>query len=516
MYGKLFLIPGLVAVLIVMLGIPSIKGVDTTIFIREDGRIDPSNAPISTADNVTYILVGDTGSTVVIERNNTVLDGDGFRIQGSGIFESKGIAASGISNVTIKNLSIDNFTYGIWMNYTSNVTVADNRLTGCDQGISYQGMMFYTFAPYPSYSLFFGNKIANSTKNGMWFLGLWNSTIAGNQILGAQASDNGIFFDASAGNTVTGNNITECGNAGFEIHYDYVSGAAAGGNHIEANRLENNSQGIVISESDYNTVARNDIRANTHVGVTLGRGSFNMVSENSITSNRFIGIAMSSFNSTINRNNIRDNANGIAVSDCSGNRIFQNNFANNSVQTGIYSAGSNSWDNSIEGNYWDNYTGIDLNRDGIGDTPYVISNGNQDNFPLMGALSTFSTSRGYAVEVISNATIADFQYFESNSSIVMHVLNMTRNQTIGFSRIAIPHVLMDQPYNVTIDGAAPTYVNYSLYDNGTHTWVYFAYRVPTHEIVLVREFLPLMMLPLLIVITLAVVSIRRSSIRSSK
>ena len=45
---------------------------------------------------------------------------------------------------------------------------------------------------------------------------------------------------------------------------------------------------------------------------------------------------------------------------------------------------ANSWDNDIEGNYWSNYTGEDLNpHDGIGDTPHVIDATNQDNYPLM-------------------------------------------------------------------------------------------------------------------------------------
>ena len=32
----------------------------------------------------------------------------------------------------------------------------------------------------------------------------------------------------------------------------------------------------------------------------------------------------------------------------------------------------NLWDNGKEGNYWDNYAGLDNNRDGIGDTPYIV------------------------------------------------------------------------------------------------------------------------------------------------
>ncbi|MFX1585958.1 MAG: hypothetical protein ACFFDL_15530 [Promethearchaeota archaeon] len=38
-----------------------------------------------------------------------------------------------------------------------------------------------------------------------------------------------------------------------------------------------------------------------------------------------------------------------------------------------------------KGNYWDNYTGVDSDQNGIGDVPYNItgSAGSKDNFPLM-------------------------------------------------------------------------------------------------------------------------------------
>jgi hypothetical protein len=45
----------------------------------------------------------------------------------------------------------------------------------------------------------------------------------------------------------------------------------------------------------------------------------------------------------------------------------------------------NIWDNAYPsgGNYWSDYSGVDANSDGIGDTPYVIDTNNQDPYPLM-------------------------------------------------------------------------------------------------------------------------------------
>lgn len=88
------------------------------------------------------------------------------------------------------------------------------------------------------------------------------------------------------------------------------------------------------------------------------------------------------------RNNSCYNNNGIGISitpDNFGNIIYHNNFYNNTQNA--YDYGSDAlWFNTIlqEGNYWSDYTGEDNNSDGIGDTPYNISGGsNQDSYPFM-------------------------------------------------------------------------------------------------------------------------------------
>ena len=68
--------------------------------------------------------------------------------------------------------------------------------------------------------------------------------------------------------------------------------------------------------------------------------------------------------------------------NCSANTIFHNNFFDN-IKNVDCDYNGNLWDDGNEGNYWDDYDGRDFDRDGIGDTPYIISENNQDNYPWM-------------------------------------------------------------------------------------------------------------------------------------
>jgi len=96
-----------------------------------------------------------------------------------------------------------------------------------------------------------------------------------------------------------------------------------------------------------------------------------------------------------NNNEIFENT----ISDCkssalwfwnnaSQNVFYLNNFVNNTENVEKYVTDfqefpTNIWDNGTTGNYWSDYNGTDTNSNGIGDTPYIIEENNQDNYPLM-------------------------------------------------------------------------------------------------------------------------------------
>jgi parallel beta-helix repeat protein len=141
-------------------------------------------------------------------------------------------------------------------------------------------------------------------------------------------------------------------------------------------------------------------------GLTCGEGSNNSIIEGNfldgiwcglvnglIIRNNIIdggGIGFAESGNQVFNNTIRNSHHGIYFwNNGYNNKIFHNNFINNTQQVGLYpdpnAKYTNIWaaDSILGGNYWDDYNGSDINKDGIGDTPYVIDDNNKDNYPLM-------------------------------------------------------------------------------------------------------------------------------------
>lgn len=163
-------------------------------------------------------------------------------------------------------------------------------------------------------------------------------------------------------------------------------------NIIYSCNILNNNYGIHTDDSLNNNITDNYISQNKLYGIYLQSSSdYNLVSSNCISFNDHgIRIKGSKYNKILN-NSIINNNKGLYCC-CSGyfNSIILNTFKNNTDFNAAESIGlrnDNYWSTDYppyNGNYWDNYTGIDKNDDGIGDSPYIVpSNGNEDKYPLM-------------------------------------------------------------------------------------------------------------------------------------
>jgi parallel beta-helix repeat protein len=379
-----------------------------------------------------------------------------------------GFNLTSVSNVTIQNVNVMGFGYGIYLQSSILNSILENNIT-FNEGNIYLGNS--------SDNTITGNTITDGAE-AIQLYASSNNTISDNSMM---HNSRGVWLrSGSTENVIHGNNITDNGEG---ISVDNSSNNSIVENNITRNMI----MGIrLLSNSRYNTVTRNNID-NNHDGIKVQESNYNTVVGNNITRNSDYGVFLFAY--------IHDNT------------FYHNNFLGNTYHVGTYIPSVHVWDNGYPsgGNYWSNYTGVDLGHDGIGDTEYVINENNTDNLPLMGMFHSFNAPPEYYVNVISNSTVEDFQYFESNSTIKMYVSNMTANQTHGFCRVSIPYEVMSEPFNVTIDGANPTYWNYTLYDNGTHRWIYFEYEHTTREIVIVSEFPSFLILPLFMIATLLAV-----------
>jgi nitrous oxidase accessory protein NosD len=122
-------------------------------------------------------------------------------------------------------------------------------------------------------------------------------------------------------------------------------------------------------------------------GISVYYGESNIIAGNHIINNPIgIVLAENTHDNSIICNNITDNNIGIQI-ESENNTIYKNNFMNNKQDIRFISNSENPppnrLDNGSTGNYWGNYTGTDNDGNQIGDTPHIIDESNQDNYPLM-------------------------------------------------------------------------------------------------------------------------------------
>jgi len=211
----------LTSMLTLAFNIRPVKATNGTIYIRADGSVDPPTAPIQRDGNVYTFTSNIYDNSIVIERDNIILDGNGFTLEGTET--GFGIELFSRSDVTIKNIRIKAFVHGIYLYESSNNTIS-------------------------------GNSITKNTNDGIVLMASSNNIILKNNIKG---NEGGIHGWASSYNRISQNLIAENRHYGI-ILYNYSSTY----NTIDANSIAYNEIGLWLI-GDNNIVYHNNFIDNT-------------------------------------------------------------------------------------------------------------------------------------------------------------------------------------------------------------------------------------------------------------
>lgn len=312
-------------------------------------------------------LVGSTGAVLsgggqgdviriqapgVAIRDLTIRDsGANLTDMNAGIF-----VAANATGAVISHNQLDNVLFGIYLNGTARVTVDSNTVVGMAQ-------------------------LQNPNRGDG--IHLWNDRdciVSNNDV---SLTRDGIYVYISPDNTIEYNRIHD---VRYGVHYMYSKH-----NVLRGNISYRNTAGYALMSSDHLEVVDNQAWADMSYGILLNYINYSEIHGNGIrdipgqfdaegqiipgAEGKAIFVYLCQGN-TISGNLLAHSRIGIHVTAGSTeNHVFDNAFVANRVQVKYVQNVTEQWSRNGLGNYWSNYTGWDLDGDGIGDVPYRPNDG---------------------------------------------------------------------------------------------------------------------------------------------
>ena len=384
---------------------------------------------------------------IFITSSNVIFDGAEYTISGEdtpwtyGVYVYNPVA---LINVTVRNLNVTDWYYGIYYNNTGNGTIRGNNASNNSNGI---------VLDFSSNNVLSGN-IASYNVLGIYVNSSSSNNLSSNHVFG---NGNGIIMMFSSNNNLSRNNASD-NKVGI-----YLSDSSI--NSLNSNIVSNNNMGVILASSSNNNLSGNNVSWNAFFGIWLQNSSSNTLSDNnilnngiyvipqsfpigavggsfpiggiildssshnnlsgSISSNNSHGIVLnSSSNNTLNSNIANSNNEyGIFLLNSSSNTIYSNIF--NNIRNFRIHNSANSWNITktkatniigsryIGGNLWSdpNDTGFsqtcaDSDGDGICDSSYMLEPGNIDYLPL-----AYSTKLIWVLVIILTGFIGALVYY---------------------------------------------------------------------------------------------------------
>lgn len=284
------------------------------------------------------VLDGDGGGEVIIVSSDHVWI-EGLTIQNVGtsfMKDQAGIRLRKVRYVTIKDNVLINTFFGIYLQNSSECKILNNTITGHAEDEINAGNAIHVWKAERIEVM--GNRVSHH-RDGIYFEFVNQSLIRSNV-----SSDNmryGLHFMFS----------------NFDIYED--------------NTFRKNGSGVAVMFSKHIRMLDN------HFVDNWGSASYGIllkeISDGTMTGNTFekntVGVYAEGANRiTMHSNDFVNNGKALDMKgNCLDNKVISNNFIGNTFEV-LTNSRSNL--NHFEGNYWGQYKGYDLDKDGVGDEPH--------------------------------------------------------------------------------------------------------------------------------------------------
>lgn len=277
------------------------------------------------------------GEILKIVSDGVTLDGLNFRnVELSHTKDFAAVRLAEVKDFVIQNLILEEPFFGIYLQKSSHGKILNNVVKGH----------------------------ATSEFNAGNAIHLWYShyvDIIGNDVQGVR---DGIYLEFSDFVKIK-DNLSK-GNVRYGLHFMYSNDDV-----YEHNTFENNAAGVAVMFSKRVHMHKNTFQYNwgtASYGLLLKEIRDSEIRDNTFRENTVAITAEGSDRITYTNNDFISNGYGVKIKGaCFDNYFTDNNFLYNSFNL-AYKGGMNG--NKFDKNFWSDYSGYDLDRDGIGDIPF--------------------------------------------------------------------------------------------------------------------------------------------------